>query len=230
MQKVLAGKADLRAVLLCLCGAAPLLADTKQRFEALTAGRIVEGYALTESMMATVLTPVNGTYKEGSIGLPLPDVELRIVDTEGGARELPLGTVGEVLMRAPQVMAGYWRNADETALVVRGGWLYTGDLGYLDEDGYLFLVYRKKDVIKPSGFQVWPREVEEVLAAHPAVAEVGVAWIPRRVLWGGGQGVGGAAGGGGKLPWKSCVPTGVRSWRPTKCQSRSSFVRRCPSQ
>ncbi|MFN8467407.1 MAG: long-chain fatty acid--CoA ligase [Caldilineaceae bacterium] len=176
--KVLAGKADLRSVKLCLCGAAPLLADTKQRFEALTGGRIVEGYGLTESMMATVLTPVNGVYKEGSTGLPLPDVELRIVDTESGAHELPAGMVGEVLMRAPQVMQGYWRNPDETALAVRDGWLYTGDLGYLDEDGYLFLVDRKKDVIKPSGFQVWPREVEEVLAAHPAVAEVGVAGIP----------------------------------------------------
>ena len=176
--KVVKGKADLRSVKLCLCGAAPLLADTKQRFEALTGGRIVEGYGLTESMMATVLTPVNGTYKVGSTGLPLPDVELRIVDTESGEHELPPGTVGEVLMRAPQVMQGYWQNPEETTLVVRDGWLYTGDLGYLDEDGYLFLVDRKKDVIKPSGFQVWPREVEEVLAAHPAVAEVGVAGIP----------------------------------------------------
>lgn len=176
--KVLAGKADLRSVKLCLCGAAPLMADTKQRFEALTGGRIVEGYALTESIMATVLTPVNGTYKEGSTGLPLPDVELRIVDTEEDGRELPSGVVGEVLMRAPQLMAGYWQNPEETALTVRAGWLYTGDLGYLDEDGYLFLVDRKKDVIKPSGFQVWPREVEEVLAAHPAVAEVGVAGVP----------------------------------------------------
>ncbi len=176
--KVLAGKADLRSVKLCLCGAAPLLADTKQRFEALTGGRIIEGYALTESMMAAVLTPVEGTYKVGSTGLPLPDVELRIVDTECGEHELPPGAVGEVLMRAPQLMQGYWRDPDETALAVRDGWLYTGDLGYLDEEGYLFVVDRKKDVIKASGFQVWPREVEEVLAAHPAVVEVGVAGVP----------------------------------------------------
>ena len=176
--KVVAGKADLRSLKLCLSGAAPLLAETKQRFEALTGGRIVEGYALTESMMAAVLTPIGGVYKVGSTGLPLPDVEIRIVDADTGKHDLPAATVGEVLIRAPQLMQGYWQNPAETANAIRDGWLYTGDLGYLDEDGYLFLVDRKKDVIKPSGFQVWPREVEEVIATHPAVAEVGVAGVP----------------------------------------------------
>jgi len=175
---VQAGKADLTSIKLCISGAAPLLAETKRRFEALTGGRIVEGYALTESVMASILTPVQGVYKPGAVGLPLPDVEVRIADPETGQGSLPPGEVGEILIRAPQLMQGYWQRPEETADVLRQGWLHTGDLGYLDDEGYLAIVDRKKDVIKPSGFQVWPREVEEVIAAHPAVAEVGVAGVP----------------------------------------------------
>ncbi len=175
---VQAGKVDLRSLKLCVSGGAPLLAETKKRFEALTGGRIIEGYALTESMMGAVLQPVNGPYKEGSVGVPLPDVDLRIVDTDNGGGDLPAGEIGEILLRAPQMMAGYWQRPAETAETLRDGWLHTGDLGYMDEDGYLFIVERLKDVIKASGFQVWPREVEEVLASHPAVAEVGVAGVP----------------------------------------------------
>lgn len=152
--------------------------ETKQRFEALTGGNIVEGYAMTENMMATVITPVRGVYKPGSTGLPVPDIELRIVDADTGLTELPSGQVGEITMRCPQLMLGYYMHPTETANTIRDGWLFTGDLGYLDEDGYLFIVDRKKDVIKPSGFQVWPRDVEEVIASHPAVAEVGVAGVP----------------------------------------------------
>jgi long-chain acyl-CoA synthetase len=175
---VASGKVDLRCVKLSLCGAAPLLAETKARFERITGGRIVEGYALTESMMGTVMTPVRGAYKPGSCGLPLPDVEVRIVDADDGERALAPGEVGEITLRAPQLMRGYLGHPEETARTLRDGWLYTGDLGTLDEDGYLFLVDRKKDVVKTSGFQVWPREVEEVLAAHPAVAEAAVAGVP----------------------------------------------------
>jgi long-chain acyl-CoA synthetase len=188
---VRAGKADLSSIKLCLSGAAPLMAETKERFEQLTGGRIVEGYALTESMLGAVLTPVDGAYKVGSVGIPLPDVEVQIVDAESGQDGLPPHEIGEVLLRAPQLMEGYWQRPDETAEMLREGpepdpsragqggrWLYTGDLGYVDEDGYLFIVDRKKQVIKPSGFQVWPREVEEVIASHPAVAEVGVAGVP----------------------------------------------------
>ena len=181
---VQAGKVDLSSIKLCCSGAAPLMAETKQRFEALTGGRLVEGYALTESMMGAVLSPVQGTYKPGSTGLPLPDIELRIVDADTGQQTLPAGEVGEILIHAPQLMEGYWQRPDETADMIRPDpvsgalWLYTGDLGYLDEEGYLFIVDRKKDLIKPSGFQVWPREVEEVIASHPAVAEVGVAGVP----------------------------------------------------
>ena len=176
--EVQAKRVDLKSIKLCISGAAPLLDETKNRFETLTGGRMVEGYALTESTMASVVSPVLGANKPGAVGLPLPDVEIRIANAETGYGNLPPGEVGEVLIRAPQLMLGYWRNQEETAAAIRDGWLHTGDLGYLDEDGYLFIVDRKKDVIKPGGFQVWPREVEEVIASHPAVAEVGVAGVP----------------------------------------------------
>ncbi|MCO5193950.1 MAG: AMP-binding protein [Anaerolineae bacterium] len=176
--KVQAGKVDFTSIKLCLSGAAALLQDTKEKFEALTDGRIVEGYGLTESVMAAVLTPVLGTYKPGSVGIPLPDVELRIVDAATGVDVTTMGQVGEVWMRAPQLMVGYWNDAEATEAILHNGWLHTGDVGFLDEDGYLTLVDRQKDVIKPSGFQVWPREVEEVLLTHPAVQEVGVTGVP----------------------------------------------------
>src|SRR5918992_1982860 len=179
--KVRAGKVDFRSVKVCFSGAAPLLAETKRRFEELTGGRIVEGYSLTEAMLACAVNPVEGPNKIGSVGMPLPDVEMRIVDPESGAG-LPAGEAGEILIRAPQLMACYWDDPEETTATVRvhdgQRWLHTGDLGYLDEDGYLFIVDRMKDLIKTHGYQVWPREIEEVLAAHPAVAEVGVAGVP----------------------------------------------------
>ncbi|HEY52971.1 MAG TPA: long-chain fatty acid--CoA ligase [Caldilineae bacterium] len=176
--KVKSNEADLTSIKLCISGASALLQDTKERFEALTGSRIVEGYALTESMMAIVCTPVDGVYKVGSVGMPVPDVEVRIVDADTGQEEMPNGEVGEIILKAKQLMLEYWNRPEASAETIRDGWLFTGDLGYLDEDGYLFIVDRKKDVIKPSGFQVWPREVEEVIASHPAVAEVGVAGVP----------------------------------------------------
>ena len=172
------GNVDFTSIKLCLCGAAALMGETKNRFENLTQGRIVEGYALTESVMATVMTPVMGEYRQGAVGIPLPDVTVKIVDPYRENIELPVGEVGEVFLHGPQIMLGYWNQPDETRLTIRDGWLKTGDLGFQDEDGYLYLVDRAKEVIKPSGFQVWPREVEEVLASHPAVSEVGVAGIP----------------------------------------------------
>ena len=176
--KVQADQTILKSLKLCVSGAAPLLLETKQRFEELTGGRIIEAYGLTESMIAAVLTPVWGTYKVSAVGIPAPDVEIRVVDADTGENEMAPNEIGEILMRAPQLMKGYYQRPTETANTIRDGWLFTGDLGYLDEDGYMFIVDRKKDVIKPSGFQVWPRDVEEVIAAHPAVAEVGVAGIP----------------------------------------------------
>jgi long-chain acyl-CoA synthetase len=175
---VQAGEVDFRSIKLCVSGASSLLVEVKNRFERLTGGRMVEGYGLTESMMAAVITPLHGPYKPGSVGTPLPDVEVRIADADTGQGSLPAGQIGEILIRAPQLMQRYWQRPIETEKTIRDGWLYTGDIGYLDEDGYLFIVDRKKDVIKPSGFQVWPREVEEVIASHPAVNEVGVAGVP----------------------------------------------------
>ncbi|MFC1846783.1 long-chain fatty acid--CoA ligase [Chloroflexota bacterium] len=172
------GKVDFKSIKLCISGASPLLLETKRRFETITGGRMVEVYALTESMGAAVISPVHGEYRSGAVGLPVPDVDIRIVDAHTGQGELTSGEVGEVLIRAPQVMQSYWRRPDETKAILRDGWLHTGDLGYLDKDGYLFIVDRMKDLIKPSGFQVWPREVEEVIASHPAVYQVGVAGVP----------------------------------------------------
>lgn len=180
------GKVDFKSIKVCLSGAAPLMAETKSRFESTTGARIVEGYSLTEAMMAACINPVKGPNKLGSVGMPLPDVHVRIFDGDEGTRVMPTGEIGEIAVSGPQLMIGYWNRPDETAGILRDHndetgtrrWLHTGDLGYLDEDGYLFIVDRKKDLIKTSGYQVWPREIEEVLAAHPAVAEVGVAGVP----------------------------------------------------
>jgi long-chain acyl-CoA synthetase len=180
---VQSGRADFRSIKLSFSGASALMAETRRQFEDLTGSRIIEGYSLTESMMACLVNPVRGTVKTGSIGMPLPDVDVLVVDADDPARTLGVGQIGELLVRAPQLMAGYWRNEAETANALRervegGTWLHTGDLGYLDEDGYVFIVDRMKDLIKTSGFQVWPREIEEVLATHPAIVEAGVAGVP----------------------------------------------------
>jgi len=182
---VKSGKVDFKSIRICFSGASPLLADTKTRFEALTGARIVEGYSLTEAMMAACVNPVKGSNKLGSVGMPLPDVTVRIFDDDQGTREMPANEVGEIAIAAPQLMLGYWNAPRESAIVLREHtidgatrtWLHTGDLGYMDDDGYVFIVDRKKDLIKTSGYQVWPREIEEVLASHPAIAEVGVAGI-----------------------------------------------------
>src|SRR5262249_50238865 len=137
-------------------------------------------------MMALVVNPVKGPNKLGSVGMPLPDVHVRIVDADDATQEVPRGKTGEICLSAPQLMVGFWNRPEETSGVLRDHvepsgtrrWLHTGDLGYLDEDGYLFIGDRKKDLIKTSGYQVWPREIEEILASHPSVAEVGVAGVP----------------------------------------------------
>ena len=180
------GKVNWGSVKLCFSGAAALMADTKQRFEELTGGVIVEGYSLTEAQMAAVANPVLGVKKTGSVGMPLPDVDVTIVDADDPTQLMPQGEMGEIVIRAPQIMVGYWNRPEETKEMLRLSpsgekMLYTGDLGYIDEDGYLFIVDRKKDLIKTSGYQVWPREIEEVISAHPAVHEVGVAGLPDKM-------------------------------------------------
>jgi long-chain acyl-CoA synthetase len=179
---VRAGRVDLSSIKVCVCGSAPLMADTRRQFEERTNARIVEGYSLTESMMACSINPVRGTNKTGSIGLPLPDVEVRIVDADTGETDMPSSEIGELILRAPQCMEEYWNNPAETAATRRhhgdgAPWIHTGDLAYMDEEGYLFIIDRKKDMVKTNGFQVWPREIEEVLSDHPAVLEAGVAGV-----------------------------------------------------
>ena len=180
------GKIDWTCIKLCFSGAAALMAETQKRFEELTGGVIVEGYSLTEAQMAVVANPVRGEKKIGSVGMPLPDVEVRILDADDGRTPMPQGEVGEIVIRAPQLMRGCWQRPEETKEMLRTNalgerLLFTGDLGYLDPDGYLFIVDRKKDLIKTSGYQVWPREIEEVISTHPAVAEVGVAGLPDKM-------------------------------------------------
>jgi long-chain acyl-CoA synthetase len=169
---------DLTCLRLSVSGAAFIEAELYARFEQATRGELLHGYGLTEVLGAVTFPPTGIDQNLRSAGVPLPDVELRIVDPERGEARCEPGEVGEVILRAPQMMSGYWQNPGETQQVLRDGWLFTGDLGYLDQAGFLFIVDRKKDVIKPSGFQVWPQEVESALLAHPAVAEAGVAGIP----------------------------------------------------
>jgi len=175
---VQAGKYDLSSIKACISGSAPLMKETKEKFEALTGGKICEGYGLSEAPTATHCNPLLGINKIGSIGLPLPDVDCRIVDVETGDQDVPHGEVGELILRGPQVMKGYHNKPDETSLSLRTGWLYTGDLASMDSDGYFTILGRKKELIKPDGVQVWPREVEEAIATHPKVLEVCVAGIP----------------------------------------------------
>ncbi|MGA9048665.1 MAG: AMP-binding protein [Dehalococcoidia bacterium] len=176
------GPEDLRCVTRCSSGAAPLMTETKIEFEKLIDpnGILVEGYGMTESAIAGSTTPIadRSKWKQGSIGCPLPDTIFKIVDLETGTRELPIGEDGELCIKAPQLMLGFWKNPEETAEALRDGWLYTGDIGHLDKDGYMFLTSRKKDLIKCGGFQVWPRDVEDIIMMHPMVLEACVAGIP----------------------------------------------------
>jgi long-chain acyl-CoA synthetase len=175
---VIAGKVDVSSIRGCISGSAPLMRETKENFDALTGGRLVEGYGLSEAPTATHCNPLYGETRTGSIGIPLPDVDSRIVDLEDGTTVLPPGEIGELVLKSPNVMVGYHNMPTETANSLRNGWLYTGDIARMDEDGYFYIVDRKKELIKPGGFQVWPREVEEVIAENPKIFEVGVAGIP----------------------------------------------------
>ena len=174
---ILEGKFDLSSIKACISGSATLPMKVKREFEALTHGHLVEGYGLSEAPTATHCNPVLGENREGSIGLPLPGVECRIVDLETGTREMPVGEAGELILRGSQVMLGYHQKPEETAQTLRDGWLFTGDVARMDEDGYFYLVDRKKDVIKVGGFQVWPNEIEAVIRQHPKVREAAVAGI-----------------------------------------------------
>ncbi|MGI0139590.1 MAG: long-chain-fatty-acid--CoA ligase [Thermoplasmata archaeon] len=169
---------DLRSIRYCLSGSAPLSVELQRRFEEETGARLIEGYGLSESSPATHANPRVGERREGSIGLPLPGTEERIVDLETGSRTLPVGAIGELEVRGPQVMLGYFGQPEETARALHEGWLRTGDVARLDADGFAYIVDRKKDMINVGGLKVWPREVEEVLFRHPAVLDAAVVGVP----------------------------------------------------
>ena len=175
-------KFDLRGIQFCVSGSAPLPRPVAERFCAITGANLVEGYGLTEASPMTHVNPLQGDRPPGSIGIPVSDTEERIVDLETGTRELPVGEAGELAVRGPQVMLGYYRQPEETARAIRDGWLLTGDIARLDENGFAYVVDRKKDVVNVGGMKVYPREVEDVLFQHPAVSDAAAVGIPDAAL------------------------------------------------
>jgi long-chain acyl-CoA synthetase len=174
-------KYDLKSVRFCISGSAPLPPEIQRKWMAVTGGVLVEGYGLTESSPVTHCNPLDKslkTVKIGSIGLPWPDTDARIMDMETEERQLAAGETGELVVKGPQVMKGYWKMPEESAAVLRNGWLYTGDIGKMDEDGYFYITDRKKDLIKYKGYSVYPREIEDVIYEHPAVKLCAVVGKP----------------------------------------------------
>lgn len=172
-------KTDLTSIKGCFSGSAPLPVEVIREFEEKTGAVIVEGYGLTESTPVTHVNPfAGGKRKVGSIGIPLPDTDCRIVDLDEGTSEVPVGESGELLLKGPQVMKGYWNMPDETAATLTDGWLHTGDIAKMDEEGYFYIVDRKKDMIISGGYNVYPRDIEEVFYEHPKVQEACSIGIP----------------------------------------------------
>jgi len=177
---------DLTSIRVCISGASPLPPHVQKKFMEISGGFLAEGYGLTEASPVTHCTPVDRTMKRvkvGSIGLPLPDTDARIVDLETGEKTLETGLIGELSVKGPQVMKGYWKNPDETELVLRSEWLLTGDIGRMDEDGYFYITDRKKDLIKFKDYSVYPREIEDVIYEHHAVKLCAVIGKPHPI-WG----------------------------------------------
>ncbi|WP_029898675.1 long-chain-fatty-acid--CoA ligase [Desulfohalovibrio reitneri] len=173
---------DFKALRYCVSGSAPMPREHMRRFKEATGAEILEGYGLTEASPVTHLNPLNGMRKPGTIGIPLPDTDSRVVDMDaGGPDPLPPGKDGELIIKGPQVMKGYWNRPDETATALRNGWLYTGDIARMDEDGYFTIVDRKKDLIISGGFNIYPREIDEVLHGHPKIKEAVVIGIPHKL-------------------------------------------------
>jgi long-chain acyl-CoA synthetase len=170
-------KYQLHSIRYCLSGSAPLPVEVARQFESLTGAKLVEGYGLSETSPATHANPLDGERRPGSVGLPLPSTDQRVVDLETGTRVLPVGEVGELAIRGPQVMLGYFGHEDETRAVLQDGWFRTGDAARLDADGYAYIVDRMKDMINVGGMKVYPREVEEVLFQHPGVQDAAVVGV-----------------------------------------------------
>jgi long-chain acyl-CoA synthetase len=179
----IATKYDLRSIEACVSGSAPLLVETHRKFVELTGANLVEGYGLTEAAPVTHTNPLfgKGKQKVGSVGVPFPDVESKIVDLETGTREVGPGESGELVLRGPQLMDGYYNKPEETAQTIRNGWLHTGDIATVDTDGYVSIVDRKKEMVIVSGFNVYPREVEEALATHPAILDSAAIGVPHPI-------------------------------------------------
>ncbi len=175
-------RTNVKSIRVCVSGSAPLPLEVARQFEAVTGGYLIEGYGLTEASPVTHANPIQGERRAGSIGLPLPLTDQRIVDAETGRRDVPVGEVGELAVKGPQVMLGYYEQPAETAKVLQDGWLLTGDLAKVDADGYAYIVERKKDMIDVGGLKVYPREVEEVLYQHPGVREAAVIGVPDQRL------------------------------------------------
>lgn len=168
---------DLSSLKGIFVGAAPLTRAIKDDFEAKTGGRMIEGYGLTEAVTAIMANPYHGQHKIGSIGIPFPDVEVKIVSLDD-QRDLPPGELGEIVLKGPSVMLGYYKNPEETRKALVDGWLYTGDIGYMDEDGYFYITDRKKELVITGGFNVFPREIDELIYQHPKVKEGIAVGIP----------------------------------------------------
>jgi long-chain acyl-CoA synthetase len=168
---------DMRSIKACMSGSAPLPLAIQQKFEQLSGGKLVEGYGLTEASPVVSCNPIYGIAKNGSIGLPLPDTEVMLVNPATGAEIVTPGEVGELLVKGPQVMHGYWEQPEETALTLKNGWLHTGDLVRMDEAGYIYIADRLKDMIISGGEKIYPREVEDLLYTHPAVKETAVVGV-----------------------------------------------------
>ena len=171
-------KHDLRSIRTCVSGAMRLPPATVEKFEQLTGARLVEGYGLTESSPVALANPLSGNARPGSIGVPVPGTEARIADLDDPSRDVPFGVAGELCVRGPQIFSGYWGQPAETAAMLRDGWLQTGDVAVMDQQGFVTIVDRKRDVIMASGFSVFPSEIEDVLAEHPAVKDCAVAGVP----------------------------------------------------
>jgi long-chain acyl-CoA synthetase len=169
---------NLRSLKGAISGAAPLPLEVQKQFEELTGARLIEGYGLTEASPVTHCMPLSTAHAPGTIGVPLPSTEAAVFDQESGARQLEPGEVGELAVRGPQVMHGYWNRPEETAQVLRGGWLFTGDVARMDADGFFRIVDRKKDMIITGGMNVYPRDVEEPLYAHPKIREAVAVGVP----------------------------------------------------
>ena len=172
------GKYDISSLKFCFSAAAPLPIEVMNEFQKITGGKLVEAFGLTEAGPATHGNPMVGNVKAGSIGLPLPDTDVKIVDIETGKEELSIGEKGELAIRGPQVMKGYWNAPKETKLALRDGWLYTGDIATMDEEGYTYIVDRKKDMIIAGGYNIYPRDIDEVLFQHPKILKACAVGIP----------------------------------------------------